>query len=304
MSKFKFLRFIGHYVSLVSFKKIMGFLKHYFGGIYYRMDDHHLFLSGGGLAFSIFLCIIPFIFIIFAILGNILDSVEIKQQVIHLIDTVIPYPEYAEYAKKIITSRISEMVGFKNIAAYIGGIGLFFTASGLFSGMRTVLNAIFGFEKDKSVLIAKLRDLGMVLLLIVFIFLLTFVLPLLRLVIDFADKIPILSWFKIGSLLDTVFSITSLVLIFSLFYIFYYVIPYAKVGKVVPAISAFWATLLWDLARRGFGYYLYHVADYGKIYGTYTLIIVVAFWIYYSSILFILGAEIGQLYRERNIIKK
>ncbi|MFH0733077.1 MAG: YihY/virulence factor BrkB family protein [bacterium] len=299
MSKFKILRFIGHYFSLKNFKKILEFLKHYLGGLYYRTDEHHIFLSGGGLAFSIFLCIIPFIFIIFSILGNILDTGSIGGQVNQLVDTIIPYPEYAEYAKKIILSRISEVVEYKTIAAYIGGIGLFITASGLFSGMRTVLNKIFGIGKDKSVLIAKLRDFGMVLLLIVFIFLLTFVLPVFRFILDMADKIPYLAKLKIGFLLDTVFSVTSLILIFAMFYIFYYVIPYAKVGKMVPAVSAFWATLLWDLARRLFGYYLYNFADYGKIYGTYTLIIVVAFWIYYSSILFIIGAEIGQLYRER-----
>ncbi len=304
MSKFKLLRFISHHISLISFKKILAFFKHYLGGLYYRTDEHHIFLSGGGLAFSIFLCIIPFIFIIFSILGNILDTIAIKGQVNQLVDTVIPYPEYAKYAKDIILSRISEVVEYKTIAAYIGGIGLFITASGLFSGMRTVLNKIFGFKKDKSVLIAKLRDLGMVLLLIVFIFLLTFVLPIVRFVIDMADKIPYLSNLKIGALLDTVFSITSLILIFALFYIFYFAIPYTRVGKMVSAVSAFWATLLWDLARRLFGYYLYHVADYGKIYGTYTLIIVVAFWVYYSSILFIIGAEIGQLYRERVEIKK
>ena len=36
-----------------------------------------------------------------------------------------------------------------------------------------------------------------------------------------------------------------------------------------------------------------------KIYGTYVLFVVVAFWIYYSSIVFIIGAEIGKLYSDR-----
>lgn len=301
MSKYKIFKFIVKYIKAVNFKKTLDFFKHYLGGLYHKIDTHDWFLWGGGLAFSIFLCIIPFVLILFAILGNILDSESVVSQITHLIDTAVPYKEYSDYAKKIILSRVAEVIEFKTVAAYIGGIGLFFAASGLFSAMRTVLNSIFGFEKDKSVLVAKLRDFGMVILLIIFIFLLTFVLPVIRFIIDLADKIPFLDFLKIGSLLDTVFSITSVILIFSLFYLFYYIIPYTKIGKSVAAISAFWATILWDLARRLFGYYLYNFADYGKIYGTYTLIIVVAFWIYYSSILFVLGAEIGQLYRERKI---
>jgi membrane protein len=303
MTKYKFFKFIVKYVKAVNFKKFLEFFKHYFGGLYHRIDTHDWFLWGGGLAFSIFLCIIPFILILFAILGNILDSASVREQITHLIDAAVPYKEYSDYAKKIILNRVAEVVQFKTTAAYIGAIGLFFAASGLFSAMRTVLNSIYGFEKDRSVLIAKLRDIGMVFLLIIFIFLLTFVLPVLRFFIDLADKIPVLDFLRLGSLLDTVFSITSLVLIFSLFYLFYYVIPYTRVGKSVAAISAFWATFLWDMARRLFGYYLYNFADYGKIYGTYTLVIVVAFWIYYSSILFVLGAEIGQLYRERRLKK-
>jgi len=46
------------------------------------------------------------------------------------------------------------------------------------------------------------------------------------------------------------------------------------------------------------------MATLNRIYGTYALIVVVAFWIYYSSILFLVGAEIGQLYRERRIQSK
>jgi len=40
-----------------------------------------------------------------------------------------------------------------------------------------------------------------------------------------------------------------------------------------------------------------------RVYGAYTLLIAVVFWIYYSAVVFIVGAEIGQLYRERARIR-
>jgi membrane protein len=80
----------------------VAFTKHYFGGLYDRTDRHHLFLFSGGLAFSLFVCIIPMILIIFWLLGKFLNSVEVELQINTLIDTVIPYKEYANFAKDII----------------------------------------------------------------------------------------------------------------------------------------------------------------------------------------------------------
>jgi membrane protein len=48
-----------------------------------------------------------------------------------------------------------------------------------------------------------------------------------------------------------------------------------------------------------FGIYLSNFTTFSRIYGAYALGIVVAFWIYYSSAVFILGAEIAKLFDER-----
>lgn len=263
------------------------------------MDEHHIFLSGGGLAFSLLLTTIPLTLIIFSVLGNLIDPQTVGTQVKQLIDTIIPYPVYAEYATRIVMSRIPEVIQYKDIAAYIGGFGLFFVASGLFSSMRTVLNNIFGVTADKHPVIGKIRDFGMVWLLIIFIMLSTFILPALNILISKASNYELLKIFRLSEFIDYLFSILSLIVIFTLFFLFYYLIPYEKLGKRIPAVAALWTTFLWELVRNLFGYYISHIANLNRIYGTYALIIVVAFWIYYSSVLFILGAEIGQLYRER-----
>jgi len=66
-------------------------------------------------------------------------------------------------------------------------------------------------------------------------------------------------------------------------------------------ISALSSSILWEIAKRIFGYYIYHSSMINKIYGTYAIMLIVIFWIYYSSLTFIIGAEIGQLYRERKL---
>ena len=81
--------------------------------------------------------------------------------------------------------------------------------------------------------------------------------------------------------------------------VIYLLIPYDRLGGRVAALSAFWAAVLWEIAEQLFGYYVTNFASIERMYGAYVLIAVVVFWIYYSAIVFILGAEVGQLYRMR-----
>ncbi|MCF8266703.1 MAG: YihY/virulence factor BrkB family protein [Ignavibacteriales bacterium] len=302
MLKFKIFRALLGYFPVRTLKNLFHIIAHYFGGIYTRMDKNHLFLTAGGLAFSIFICIIPLLLIILSILGNLLESTEVENQIQMLINMMIPYPDYAEYTSKILMSRLPDVVEYKNSAAVIGIVGLLFASSGLFSSMRTVLNSIFGVTTDKHALIGKLRDFGMVLLLIIFLFFSILILPVFNLFTEIADRFSGFEYLRLDLFWNVVISITSTLLIFLIFFLFYYIIPYEKLKRRVPLVSAFWTTVLWELARYFFGYYINHFSTYNRIYGTYALLAGIAFWIYYASVLFILGAEIGQLYRERKVL--
>lgn len=282
--------------------RVVGFVRHYFGGLYHRIGDNHIFLFGGGIAFSAIMCIIPFVLIIIYILGQVLESPAVNAQIDLFIDTVIPYTEYAAYAKRIIFSRADEVIAYKNIAGYIGVFGLLIAASGLFSSMRTSLNVIFKSSGAKRVYVGKLHDLGMVLLVIIFVLLSTFILPVLEAVKDSARKVEFLRFFNLSGAQGAVFSIGSFLTIFILFFALYNLIAHKKPGFRVPAVGALWAALLWVIAKEIFGYYIANVASMKKIYGAYMLFVVVTVWIYYTSVIFLVGAQIAQLYRERKEI--
>ncbi len=285
-----------------SYKKTKIIFKHYIGGLIKRMDEHHGFLLAGGLAFSLFVCIIPFLLILFYILGNFLNSQSVQSQVDIAINTIIPYPKYANYVNEVIFKRINEVIEYKNVAGIIGVFGLLFAASGLFSSMRTILNRIFGVETNVHFLLGKLRDFALVLMVILIFFVTTMLSPVLDLFIQAAQQIKSLSFFRSPIFEHFLLSVISLILIFILFLILYSTVPVRKLGKNSTFISALWAAILWEVAKQGFGFYIHHFTTFGRIYGTYALVVVVAFWIYYSSIVFIVGAEIGRLYSERKYL--
>ena len=213
MSKFKIVRWLTNYLSITTIKKIIRFFDHYFRGMLRRMDENHVFLSAAAIAFSLVLSMIPIVLMMFAVLGNIIDPVNVEDQVTKLIDTLLPYPQFAAYTKKFIISRIPEVIEFKTLAGYLGAFGLLFTSTWLFSTMRTVLNKTYGVTIDKSAWIGLLRDFGMVLLLIIFILLATVILPITNILLSAADEIEILKSFQISSLADTLFSVISTVVL-------------------------------------------------------------------------------------------
>jgi membrane protein len=269
-----------------------------------KIDEHHIFLLSSGLAFSIFICIIPLNLILFSILGNILDSGEIRVQIYSFVDNLIPYPEYADYVKSIISSKLFEFVRYKNTAGIVGVFGLLFTASGLFSSMRTILNRIFGVAKDLNFILGLLKDFALVFLVIFFFFFTIIVFPFLEVIIKAATSYQFLGLFTFSYLQKLVWDSISFLLIFLTFALIYYVVPIIKMNTKVVMFSAFWASFLWQAAKIIFGIYVYNFASFGKIYGAYALIAVVAFWIYYSSIIFVVGGEIGLLYKLRKEKKK
>ncbi|MEW6508012.1 MAG: YihY/virulence factor BrkB family protein [Bacteroidota bacterium] len=299
MLKFRIFKQIGSIIPLSVFRKIIEFFKHYFIGLFKRIDENNLFFAGAGIAYSLFLGMIPLILLVFSLLSNIFDVKALQNQIFQIIDTVIPYPVYASYMKKVIETRLPEFVGYSTIAGYTGAIGLLITSTWIFSSMRTILNNIFQTKIQKNPFVGLLRDLGMVILLVIFITFSTFVFPIANLILEVAKTSTVMSSFNISALWNSVVWISSLLIMLVLFFTMYYLIPYEKLPKRVALMSSFWTTLLWEAARNIFGYYIQYFFSSNALYGAFALIVVILLWVFYSSCIFVIGAEIGQLYRER-----
>jgi len=296
-ASFRKVRFYLHLVP--AWHWFVGFVKHYFGGLYDRTDRHHWFLLSGGLAFSLFVCIIPMVLIIFWLLGKFLNSVEVEMQINTLIDTVIPYRTYAQFVKDVIFERVQEVVEYRNIAGWVGIIGLFFAASGFASSLRTILNKVNGTDIDINIFLGKLRDFLVIIIIVLVFLVLILTLPMLDFLISFAQSTPYLQVFN-QPIFHRVFTASfSFFVMFLIFAVLYKFMPTKKIRKRSVVLGAIWASIFWVGAKILFGIYLSNFTTFSRIYGAYALGIVVAFWIYYTAAVFILGAEIGKLFDER-----
>jgi membrane protein len=128
--------------------------------------------------------------------------------------------------------------------------------------------------------------------------------PVIEVVQNLTSQIWFLSTLEFGFLKYLFLSLITFSIIFGVFYFIYYVVPFRKRKKRGLFVSALWATLLWELAKQLFGLYVSYSANLSRVYGAYVFIVAVILWLYYSSVVVIVGAEIGQLYIDRLSEKK
>jgi membrane protein len=296
----KFWRKIKRYFS---WRKTKAFFGYYVGGLYGRLDKNHSFLQAGGLAFSIIVCIVPFVLIIFSVLGFILENPEIHEEINNSLSRIIPYPDAANWIKQVVFARAQEFKVNKGITGLLGIFGLLFASSRLFASMRTILNISYRARLKGSFfsgILAKLRDFGMVFLVLFYFLLATTIIPGLSALVDIAKKTGILQFLHMAFLGDLIVMGISYIIIAFAFFIIYYFVPQAHLPLKTIIVSALWGALFWWLAEYLFGIYITNFLSLKRIYGAYVFIIISILWIYYTSIVFILGAEIGELYRERS----
>jgi membrane protein len=78
---------------------------------------------------------------------------------------------------------------------------------------------------------------------------------------------------------------------FWMFFWVYEIIPRRKV-KIGPALkAALFSSLLWEVAKQLFGWYVRHVGRFSVVYGSLGTITILFLWIYYSSAILLLGSD-------------
>lgn len=277
-----------------------GFIRHYIGGLIGRAGEDHLVLMAGGLAFSIFICAIPLALVIFSVIGMIIQKSSVAGGISAYIDRIIPYQNEALRLKVLTFNFIRDFTVHKKATGTIGVVGLIFASSGLFSSMRTILNRVFRVSRSFPFFKDKLHDLILVFLVLGFFLLSVALWPLLDVAMRYAEKFSFLHSLDLKIVQAVALEVASFVVIIIAYGVMYYAVPGRRPPFKTVLVGSVWAGVLWEAARQLFGLYLLYGANFKQVYGAYTFLVIIAVWVYYSSIIFITGAVIGRLYGERH----
>lgn len=255
------------------------------GSNFYRDDGFFLAM---GLAFNLLLYFIPLILMMIALLGyTFLESSRAMTEVQSLVREFLPQSEH------MFADNFAAIVAHRGLLGTVGWIFFLLFSSTLFGSARHVLNAVFKTPRRRTFLKGLRQDFLMMTI--------TGILSILAigagilgsLVRAFgAETFPVLTpW--LGLLSWATGKILGVVLLVSLFYIFYRYAPAQSLsprGLIVGSLSA---TLLFVLLRLGFTLYVDFAQGALALYGVLSGLMFFFFWLYYASLVFILGAEIG-----------
>lgn len=242
---------------------------------------HRGFFLAAGLSFFLVVSTIPLLLVLVSVAGFVLSSEAAQQAVLMQLSQLVPV--YRGEITRIVTRIIST----RNVSGVLGTAVLLLFSTQFFAAARLVLGDIFGDAKGRGLVRGLLYDVLLIVVVGV-LFLANVAVTLIAVWFKswFLDPADIdvhwaqLMFLGLGLLFDT-----------ALFFMAYRYFPARRV-PVGPAIAgAVLASVLWEVAKYLFRWYILSVGVYDAIYGTLGVLMALIMFTYYTGIVFILGAE-------------
>lgn len=294
-------------------RKIQGGFLGYVFELFKRFGADHCPAWAAALSFFSILSFAPILICGVALLGVIIqDPQEAAKQVEKLLVNVLPGRGATQSARDIIAQANIEqsaeaLIRNRGIAGLIGLLSLFWAASRIFVNASTPMNAAFGTKETRGFVTMQLYAIGM-LLGAGGLFLLS-LLPsagpsLMR-------RIPLLSGLPDPSpwWLDVFFLLVSVAVNAVMFTVIYRFLPSPSAGITwkEARFGGVIAAVLWEALKQALAFYLTEFGGeqgYNKVYGALGGLILLILWVYYSSMILLIGAEISKLYSDAQDAKK
>ncbi len=275
--------------------------RYYSRGLMARfVEDDVLFLASG-IAFNVLLCIIPLLLLVSSLLGIFLKSSDIAMANIDkFLTKALPNQAQAVAIKDLTFRIINDFVEFRRSLGVFGALVLIYTSSSLFSAVRSALHRVYRVTTTTGIFVSQLKDLILVFAL-GWLFISINTLNGLYTVISrySAEMLGPNFLFLQTALPDFLARLTSFFLTVLMAFLAFRFIPFYGTTTRSSIVAAVSTTILWKAAGVVFAWYLATFQPFRKVYGAYAFILVAMVWVYCSSIVFILGAAVGGLYKER-----
>jgi len=283
----------------VRFKWLSKILKDF--GLFWRAlkkfnGDNGFFLASG-ITFNILINLIPFIMLLLALVGTYLYN---DQQVLNHIRAY--FRDVAPALDPKITKSLADIIQDRQIVGVIGFIGLLWLSTWVFGSLQIAFNIVFRVEKGRGMLPGIGIDLLMILLAGILLLLSMFLSSAIAALQVFRGRIPVV----IGPTVQWILRYAlPFIFTFCMFFLIYKIIPNKRLHFKSALKAALVTGLLWELTKHLFTWYVFHIARYTVIYGSLNTLVLFVLWVYYSSMIVVVGGEFAYFLeedRQRSIV--
>lgn len=283
-------------------------LKDYVVRVYEKADDDNIFVLASGLTFSILVAAVPFLFIVVSLISLTLEraaqsaGIEPVEQLRRYLDLIVPViGEGGAEGRNLPEEVISWVTSRGQAIGLISFVAFVWFSTRLFASIRAVLREVFDLRQSRGLIQGKIFDAEMVLVSSVLIILNIGITVVLNFAKARGFEFLGLSQEHIGLVERVSAQVTAFSFIFLLFLLLYKYVPARRVPWRMAVAAALFTAICWEILKFGFAVYLTQLADYRSIYGGIATLVVVVIWLYYLSIVFVLGAEVAQVHELRRV---
>jgi membrane protein len=255
--------------------------------LYDEVWDDELLDRAAALSYYFLFSLFPALLFLTALLG-LVPVPKLMEQGMGYLDRVLP-----EDAASLITRTLAEVVrGAGRGLVSLGAVAALWAASSGMASLMTALNVVYDVEDPRPWW--KRRLLALSLTVGSFLFTVTGLLLLV-----FGPRIgeQVAAWFGQGPLFMALWNIVSwpivMALVLTAIALVYYFAPAAKQQWQWVTPGSVFALVVWLAASLALRFYVRHFGDYNATYGSIGGVILLVLWLYVSSLVLLLGAEIN-----------
>jgi len=252
-----------------------------------EVKDDNIPLLAAGVAFYAFIALFPALIAAVTVYGLLADPAQVEEQVASLTDTL------PEDAASLLTDQLTEITSGSSTALGWGLLaslaGALFAASGGVQNLIKAVNIAYDEEETRGFL--KLRGLALLLTVVAVVFVAVAVglIAVLPVVLEAAN---LGSLATIGVQLARWAGLVVFVLI-ALAIVYRYAPDRDNPKLVWVGLGSIVATVLWIIGSAAFSLYVSNFSSYGKTYGALAGVVVLLLWLWLSSLVILIGAEIN-----------
>jgi membrane protein len=250
------------------------------------------------LSFTTFFSLPALLTLLLGLVGRFADPAQVERAIVAQVGRLFG-PASATQIAGIISSA-SRSSHAASVATVVSLIALVLGATGAFAQLQQALNKAWGVKPDphrnqiRVFLVKRVFSFG-ILITVAFLLLVSLTLS----TVISAISAALTTRFGIPPvLLQTATAIGSFLVIAVLFAAMFRYLPDARISWHDVRAGAFGTALLFVLGRTLIGLYL-GKADPGSVYGAAGSLALVLIWVYYTSMILLLGAEFTKLWAQR-----
>ena len=243
-------------------------------------QDNGLFLAAG-LSFYFLVCLVPMLFLFVSMMGYLLTNEAATTAALNQLSQLVPV------YKKELSEMLSRLIATRKTSGVIGTVILLFFSTQLFACLRMIMNAVFEERRGRGILRGMLYDvmmLGVIGVLFVSSMVITDLFFWFRSFV-FAPTLMPRQWVR--------YMFLAIALGFNtlLYFVVYRYFPTRRIHVGAALAGAILASLLWEIAKQIFRWYILSIGVYDQIYGALGFMVGLTMFVYYSGIVLVLGAE-------------